>query len=315
MRAGACTLTHFITDIENTLDAVRQSEDGCLVNLRNVTPQGDGEGGGGGERGFSSTAAVVAKLQVLHIPMIDGPVYVMRFRKATALDRETSALIRSAGIEADIDDARSQDSGGPTRVGVPSGATKSSRPMVVFSGRRGPLDDAASASSGSAASASARLRHPDPESADISRCPVMGGGSGRRVTFGSTASGSPAAGVAARETAPLLKGGDFSPAITAGKKGSGGEVPALAGLGTPVFGRSPVAFVTEPTLVKAPGSVHAGGSVARSKGSAGSSSSSGESQAQALRRSISANSRHLETTLVSLQRAIVIIFALTALMK
>ena len=65
MRAGAVTLTHFVTDVVNTLEAVRESTDGCVVNLRNVTPQGSDDGGnGGGERGFSSTCSIVAKLQV-----------------------------------------------------------------------------------------------------------------------------------------------------------------------------------------------------------------------------------------------------------
>jgi hypothetical protein len=58
-RAGAVTLTHYLTDVVNCLDAVREASgaDGCVVNLRNVVV-------GEGERGFSATASVVAKLQV-----------------------------------------------------------------------------------------------------------------------------------------------------------------------------------------------------------------------------------------------------------
>jgi hypothetical protein len=59
MRAGAVTLTHYLSDVVNVLDAVREASagDGCVVNLRNVVV-------GEGERGFSATASIVAKLQV-----------------------------------------------------------------------------------------------------------------------------------------------------------------------------------------------------------------------------------------------------------
>jgi hypothetical protein len=41
--------------------------------------------------------------------MLVGPLYLMRFRKATEIDKQTAAALRRAGVEADIDDdARSQ---------------------------------------------------------------------------------------------------------------------------------------------------------------------------------------------------------------
>ena len=58
-KAGAVTLTHYLGDVVNVLDTVREATlgDGCVINFRNVV-------GGDDERGFSATTAVVAKLQV-----------------------------------------------------------------------------------------------------------------------------------------------------------------------------------------------------------------------------------------------------------
>lgn len=339
MRAGAVSLTHFVTDseragavdlrllarhasaamrplaVENTLEAVRQSEDGCLISLRNVTPQGAGV-----ERGFSSTAAIVAKLQVLHIPMIDSPVYIMRFRNATVLDRETAALLRRAGVEADIgvDDDRSQDSDAHVRVGVPVEAAGAEHPSMRNIRPGAPESVGSRQSASGATSMSTRLRQSDPASGEVLRCPFAGDAARpidesarRRVAFGVVTSGT----AASLADAHLSKqAGDSTP-----RPPFQGTivVPSLPGLGSPVLNK-PFTFQAEPAAAQQPGprtATGGGGSVARSRASAGSGSTSAEPVGQALRRSIAVNGRRLEATLVSLQRAIIIVFALTVLMK
>ena len=295
-----------------------------------MSPQGAGV-----ERGFWSTSAIVAKLQVLYIPMIDSPVYIMRFRNATVLDRETAALLRRAGVEADIgaDDDRSQDSDAHVRVGVPIGAARSQDADVhvrvgvpVGAGlpsvrdiRPGASESVGSRQSASGAtSMSTRLRQPDPASGDVLRCPFAGDAARpvddsarRRVAFGVDTSGA----AASLADAHLSKqAGDGTP--RAPFQGTI-VVPSLPGLGSPVLNK-PFTFQAEPATAQQPGprtATGGGGSVARSRASAGSGSTSAEPVGQALRRSIAVNGRRLESTLVSLQRAIIIVFALTVLMK
>lgn len=180
--AGAVTITHYLPDIERFLSAMRHP-DGCVVTLRNVTHDS------AAEHGTSSTATVVAKLQVLRVALLDSPVCLLRFRFATASETDSTgprrAVVGRGAVgtadahgqeyDAEADVAGSvgsggrddDDSTGAREAGAADsdeGSVGSSTPLVPSSARRGGGKSKKPSSSSLAAAAET----------DIVGCPMTG---------------------------------------------------------------------------------------------------------------------------------------------
>lgn len=129
MRQGALSMSHYLSDIPGTIVQM-QDEDGSVITLRNTAV--DGPSG--------RTMAVQAKLQICAIPWVPTPVYIIRWRRATALnqkmalgDRGTAAAASVGGAspsvkaissneDADADDDDDEADGGRSSVAADSEA-------------------------------------------------------------------------------------------------------------------------------------------------------------------------------------------------
>lgn len=342
MRAGAVTLTQFISNsergsmgacgvdlclyslcsfiaVDETLADVLLSKDGRLIALRNVATASEG--------GLAS-ADVVAKLQVLYVPLLEGPVYILRVRDATPLDRETDALHRAvADGEADVESNNLQLMESHVRTGTEASLVPSDPPLQVgLSAAFGEGESALRSHSRSA------LRHAAEAVPDaIRQCPFAGGdrrGSqtaggtpadrlsssrrGHHVAFQVNQAGAPAA--ECDSTRFTVASGDGSSQRL--------HVDAKTALGSDsstVAEGSAVASHVAPTRLQLPtgfGKMASRlNSFAGSRSSGASAGMSAESTGQRLREAITASGRRLEASLVGLQRATMAIFALTGIMK
>ena len=118
MKAGAVSLSSYLSDICNVIATLR-ARDGAVITLHNVaTPSLSGGGAAttmmtsqlarSKEKGFGSKQSVTAKLQTLRLPYLTSPLHILRFRRATAIDIQTSEAI--ARIEGEVQDDGGADS-------------------------------------------------------------------------------------------------------------------------------------------------------------------------------------------------------------
>ena len=308
--------------VDETLADVLLSKDGRLIALRNIATTS--------ESGVA-TADVVAKLQVLHVPLLDGPVYILRFRDATQLDRETDALQRAADGEADVRSNNAQQTESHARSGTEA-SLEAVHPRDQPHGRSAAVGEGESASRNHSRSA---LRHAADAAPDaIRQCPFAGGGrSGSQTADGTLAETGTGkingtrrehhVAFQASEAHALAAECDSTRFTVATGGGSSQRLPvdAKSALGfdvlTDVDGSAVTSHVA-PTRLQPTGT---GKIASRLNSFAGSRSSgvsggvSAESTGQRLREAITASGRRLETSLVGLQRAIVVIFVVTGIMK
>lgn len=84
MRGGAVTLSRFVSDVVGTVLQL-QDEDGGLVIFRNVADTSSTDDG---------TVTVTAKIQQVNISHLTSPLYILRWKRASAVDTRAVALRR-----------------------------------------------------------------------------------------------------------------------------------------------------------------------------------------------------------------------------
>lgn len=81
MKAGAVSMNHFLSDIPGHV-AQLQDEDGSLITLRNTAA----------ESAAGNTLAVYANLQVCAVPFLPSKLFILRWRRATDVDKKREKL-------------------------------------------------------------------------------------------------------------------------------------------------------------------------------------------------------------------------------
>jgi len=108
--AHGTSMTNFLTDVPSAVRRLASTDDGAFIIMHHRLGPG-GVGGGGGGIGARGAQLVHAAIQILEMPYLPTPVYLLRVRRATPAELSKQGWM--AGAEGDT---------GGAAVGVGAGA-------------------------------------------------------------------------------------------------------------------------------------------------------------------------------------------------